>query len=113
VEVLKDEQDYEAAENDHPIGNLNTCYRCFLLELFHCLHPDRPALTAIIAKGDAPPLPFHDLLAIEPTIRPHANPGDADYESAKDHSGDQCLADPITFPQTKQGSAHGNYAEKL
>jgi len=40
VEVLKDEQDYDdRAENDHPIGNLNTCYRCFLLEPFHCLPP--------------------------------------------------------------------------
>jgi hypothetical protein len=40
VEVLKDEQDYDdRAENDHPIGNLNTCHRCFLLEPFHCLPP--------------------------------------------------------------------------
>jgi hypothetical protein len=52
-------------------------------------------------------------LAIEPAIRSRPNPGDADYESAKDHRGDQCLADPIALPQTKQGCAHGDYAEKL
>ena len=40
VQILNDEQDYDdRAENDHPIGNLNTCYRCFLLEPFHCLPP--------------------------------------------------------------------------
>ena len=52
-------------------------------------------------------------LAIEPAIRSRPNPGDADYESAKDHRGNQCLADPIALPQTKQGCAHGDYAEKL
>ena len=51
-------------------------------------------------------------LAIEPAIRSRPNPGDADYESAKDHRGDQGLADPIALPQTKQGGAHGDYAEK-
>jgi hypothetical protein len=44
-------------------------------------------------------------LAIEPAIRSRPNPGDADYESAKGHRGDQCLADPIALPQTKQGGA--------
>ena len=35
MEILKNEQDYDdRAENDHPIGNLNTRYRCFLLEPF-------------------------------------------------------------------------------
>jgi hypothetical protein len=48
-----------------------------------------------------------------PGIRSRPNPGDADYESAKGHRGDQCLADPIALPQTKQGGAHGNNAEKL
>jgi hypothetical protein len=54
-----------------------------------------------------------ELFAIEPAIRARPNPGDADYESAKDRSGDQCLADPIALPKTKQGGAHGDYAEKL
>jgi ATP dependent DNA ligase-like protein len=54
-----------------------------------------------------------ELFAIEPAIRPRPNPSDADYESAKDRSGDQCLADPIALPQTKQGGAHGDYAKKL
>src|SRR6516164_4665089 len=49
--------------------------------------------------GDAPPSPFQESLAIEPVIRPPPNPGDADHESAKDHRGNQCLADPIALPQ--------------
>jgi hypothetical protein len=42
-----------------------------------------------------------------------ARPGpcNADYKSAKDHSGDQCLANPIALPQTKHAGAPGNYAE--
>jgi hypothetical protein len=52
VGILNDEQDYDdRAENDHPIGNLNTRYRCFLLEPFHAFLPDRPPLSAIIAKA--------------------------------------------------------------
>ena len=40
VGILNDEQDYDdCAENDQPIGNLNTCYRCFPLEPFHYLPP--------------------------------------------------------------------------
>jgi hypothetical protein len=54
-----------------------------------------------------------ELFAIEAAFRPRPSPGDADYESAKDHSGGQCLADPIALPQTKQRCAHGDYAEKL
>ena len=38
------------------------------------------------------------LFAIEPTICPDPNPRDPNYERAKDHSGDQCLADPIALP---------------
>jgi hypothetical protein len=36
----------------------------------------------------APPSPFQDSLAIEPAIRSRPNPGDADYESVKNHRGD-------------------------
>jgi hypothetical protein len=70
VGILNDEQDYDdRAENDHPIGNLNTCYRRFLLEPFHCLPPmwaasfgdnsksgqDRPLRSAakLLTKDDA------------------------------------------------------------
>jgi hypothetical protein len=56
VEVLKDQQDNDdRAENDHPIGNLNTRYRCFLLEPFHCL-PPRPALWDNSKSGQDRPI---------------------------------------------------------
>jgi hypothetical protein len=51
------------------------------------------------------------LFAIEPAIRPRSNPGDADHESAKDYSGNRCLSERISLPETKQGGAHGDYAE--
>ncbi len=51
------------------------------------------------------------LFAIEPAIRPHPNPGDADYENAKYYSGNQSLSEPIASPQTKQGGAHRGYAK--
>jgi len=53
METLKNEQDYDdRAENDHPIGNLNTRYRCFLLEPFHWLPPpdQRPSWSPRTAR---------------------------------------------------------------
>jgi len=54
-----------------------------------------------------------ELFAAKPAIRPRPYPGNANNESAKDRSRDQCLADPVALPQTKHAGAHGNYAEKL
>jgi hypothetical protein len=40
LQILKDEQDYDdRAQNDYPIGNFISRYRCFPLEPFHCLTP--------------------------------------------------------------------------
>jgi hypothetical protein len=53
------------AENDHPIGNLNTCYRCLLLEPFHCLPPRQAASFGDNSKSgqDRPKDPAAKLLS--------------------------------------------------
>ena len=54
-----------------------------------------------------------ELFAAKPAIRSRPNPGNANNESAKDRSRNQCLADPVALPQTKHAGSRGNYAEKL